>query len=135
MGEVCAATQDLMELKYLFQHMVESTEETIKSLEAETMNTQLCVSAPAATSVGRKQSPRTFFVHLNQVHRLHNNTLKSSNSFLRPRVKAQVSRDIVLGLRIRESMKKHMRRPVSTGTEQLAAKTQFKNARTLLLFF
>ena len=96
---------DVKQLKNLFKQLLESTEKTIKTLEADETNDRLCVSIPTVKKFREKASPTAFYVYLTKLNKFHKFSLKLPNTFLRPRINAQVSRDIDLGRRIGEIMK------------------------------
>ena len=92
-------------------------------LEEEKPNGTLCVSIPNIPASGREHF-KSLHHHLNSLDKLHKFSLGLSNSYLQPRTKNKISRDIDLGKRVGEKIKKHLQ--VSVDREKLKAEDEVK---------
>ena len=113
LDEVFMSPINLKELKNLFTEMIDRTEKMINTLESEQLNTRLCVSGHVTLNNGMKNSPAAFHLYLSKLDKLHKFSLQKPFFFLQPRVKVLVSRDIDLGMRIGEKMKRYIIQPTN----------------------
>ena len=99
------------ELRHLLRHMVESTEQTIESLEkikgGKNTNISLCanlstIAVTPATLQNLQRNPKAFHLYLRHLNHL---TKAHKLQSLPPRIRTHFSHDIALGIRIRQKMK------------------------------
>ena len=88
--------------------MVHAVKETIKALEKQKTETKtLCIEVPTRDTTKNTQSPRKFSIYLAKLDKLHKFSLNLKPG-ASPRLRAKVSHDLDLGMRVESKMKKHI---------------------------